>query len=193
MKTHLIITLALLIGAAACQEIDVPRWDVPENYFKVEQGTEVVFSREGELSLKSVSGAKVSLRMCLQAEEIGRSEGNLILTHAKMFFDLDDMSCRINKNKAHLYADNLPGSITCTEYYYHPNITVTKVASERLSGKYIFDVKLGRIMNQFGEESRLCEGDKLTGDWTIHFEADDGTRHLFKVSSVDIVGNLMPF
>lgn len=115
MKTHLIITLALLIGAAACQEIDVPRWDVPENYFKVEQGTEVVFSREGELSLKSVSGAKVSLRMCLQAEEIGRSEGDLILTHAKMFFDLDDMSCRINKNKAHLYADNLPGSITCTQ------------------------------------------------------------------------------
>ena len=102
LKTSLLITVVIMMAVSACHNNDI--WDVPENFFKVEQGTDVVFSKEGELSLKSVSDSKVSLRMCLQAEEIGRSEGDLILTHAKMFFDLDDMSCRIDKNKAHLYA-----------------------------------------------------------------------------------------
>lgn len=176
MNARLIILLVFLMLISACQDLDTWK-DVPENTY-----SDFVFPTEGVLSLKVSTASEVTAALYFWTPLEGDLES------AELRFIFEGMSCKANKKHVTLSADNLSGTVTCFRQYRGKD----KVGSESLSGKFIFNANLGRTMYQFGDVSHLGKGDKLNGNWTVRFEADNGTRLLFKASSVDVVTSI-PF
>lgn len=188
MKNHLLISLMLLMGIAACQNLDSGEGSLPENSFFEKTGSKIVFSHEGKLSLNAISDTMISAQLLLQAEAIDNADakGHFswdTLYHANFSFYFKDIPCHVNKNKVHLVSKGLRGSCQCRLWYSGSH----KTGTQAMSGYFYFDERLNREKSLYGWESRLGEGDILTGDWVIRFEADDETRLLFKVRSVEIV------
>ena len=176
------------MGIAACQNLDSWEGSLPENVLIEQTGSKIVFSHNGKLSLNAISDNVISARLVLQAEAIDNTDakGHFswdTLYHANYSFYFNDIPCHVNKNSVHLASKGLLGKGQCRLWYRGSDHTGTQA----MSGSFYFDERLDREMNPFGWESRLGEGDKLTGDWVIRFETDDGTRLLFRVSSVEIV------
>lgn len=172
-----LLSLALFVGTVACQEIDVPNGDVQENTY-----SDFVFPTEAVLSLKTATASEVTAALNFWTA----SDGDLESVQIRFVFER--VPCKANKQRVTLSANGLSGRVHCYKYYRYWD----KAGSESLPGKFYFDARLNRTMNRFGDEAHLGEGDKLTGNWTIRFEADNGTKLLFKVSSVEIVTNI-PF
>ncbi len=170
-----LLSLALLVGAVACQEIDVPRWDVPENTYE-----DFVFSTEGVLTLKSSSVSEVTAALNFWTAVDGEQFDSL--ESVRVRFTFDKMPCKVSKNHVDLSAKGFPGRVVCTKTYRGADY----VGSQGQPGKFYFDTRLKRDMYPFGYDSQLSDGDKLTGNWTIRFEADNGTRLVFKVRSMEV-------
>lgn len=176
MKARLIISLVILMAISACQDID--NWkDVPENTY-----SNYTFPTESVLSLKTSTSSEITAALNFWTASDGDIES------VQIRFVFEGMPCKANKQRVTLSVNGLPGRIQCFKYYRYWD----KAGSESLPGKFYFDARLNRSMNRFGDEAHLGEGDKLTGNWTIRFESDNGARLLFKVTNVDIVTNL-PF
>ena len=163
-----LLSLALLMGAVACQEIDIPRWDVAENTYE-----DFVFSTEGVLTLNSSSASEVTAALNFWTAVDGEQFDGLESVRVRFTFD---------KNHVDLSAKGFPGWVVCTKTYRGED----HVGSQGQPGKFYFDTRLRRDMYPFGYDSHLCNGDKLTGNWTIRFEADNGARLVFKARSMEV-------
>lgn len=170
-----LLSLALLMGAVACQEIDIPRWDVSENTYE-----DFVFSTEGVLTLNSSSASEVTAALNFWTAVDGEQFDGL--ESVRVRFTFDKMPCKVSKNHVDLSAKGFPGWVVCTKTYRGED----HVGSQGQPGKFYFDTRLRRDMYPFGYDSHLCNGDKLTGNWTIRFEADNGARLVFKARSMEV-------
>lgn len=184
MRSSIIAIAVLMLMGMACQELNEGNRDVSENHYLSESGYDISFSKAGTLYLRQSSESNVSaiLHLCSDSITALATDSDL-LEQARIWFSLDSLPCRISKKVIRLSANGLPGKVYCYQLFQGYD----KIGHETLSGLYYFDVKLDRHMNPYGvEATHLCQGDKISGLWTIRFVSDEGTTLLFKVSSVDV-------
>ena len=171
MKIRFLILFSVLLGMASCQSFDVWNWEAPENTF-----SDTVFPAEGILALESSTDSRITANLRLSVN-YGYSDSPAwnAVEGVEIRFDLVDAPCKVTKNKAHLYADVLPGTVRIFKSYYG----FDKVSTVSISGNYSFDVKLDRSASDHGWDSHLCAGDRLHGNWIIRFESEKGERLYF--------------
>ena len=175
---RLLILFSVLLGVASCQSFDVWNWEGPENTF-----SETVFPSEGVLTLVSSADSRITANLSLSVHyDYSGDPAWDAVEGVEIRFDLVDAPCKVTRNKAHLYADVLPGTVRIFKSFYGYD----KGSTVSISGNYSFDVKLDRSATDHGWDSRLCTGDRLHGNWIIRFESEKGERLYFKITDVDV-------
>jgi len=174
--------LSALLLCTSCQKADVWTWSVEENAYDG-----IVFPGKALLSLNSSSESQLEAILSVEYKEAVSSgrEGDLDI--AQIWFDLKDIPVRVTRSGVYLKAGEFPGTIRYFKRYYGLCVSSLTV----LSGKYSFTARLNREESHYSWDNKLADGDRLSGEWTIHFESDEGERLLFKLTDIQ-VNTLLP-
>lgn len=174
MKRIITIIAAILVVSPSCQKIDVWDWEVPENTYEG-----LLFPSEGVLSINAATDPGMSASLILVADDNVRPMNEIV--SAEIRFEWEGMPYKVKADKIRFQADGLPGRVKCIEVRRGEDKASTIV----WAGKYSFDTELSRH-SEYGWEDRLSSGDRLSGEWMLRFESDDGNRLLFKVSEIQV-------
>ena len=182
MKHFSLMLLSALLLCASCQKADVWTWSAEENAYDG-----IVFPGKALLSLNSSSESQLEAILSVEYKEAVSSgrEGDLDI--AQIWFDLKDIPVRVTRSGVYLKAGEFPGTIRYFKRYYGLCVSSLTV----LSGKYSFNARLNREESPYSWDKKLADGDRLSGEWIIRFESDEGERLLFKLTGIQ-VSTLLP-